>query len=62
MTDVVLPSDEKRYYSVVISRELHVYASSADEAMTMARGGEQYAVPKLTAEPIDPPADEAVQL
>lgn len=53
---------ENRYYSVVISRELHVYASSADEAMEMARVGESYAIAKVTAEIIDPPADEATPL
>lgn len=56
------PTSEKRFYSVVISRELHVYASSADEAIAMTRGTEQYAIPKVTAEIIDPPADEAIPL
>lgn len=56
------PSSEKRFYAVVISRELHVYASSADEAIEMTRGSEQYAIPKVTAEVIDPPADEAIPL
>jgi hypothetical protein len=53
---------EQRFYAVVISRELHVYASSADEAIKMTRGTEQYAIPKVTAEVIDPPADEAMPL
>jgi hypothetical protein len=55
-------SSEKRFYSVVISRELHVYASSVDEAIEMTRGSEQYAIPKIRAEIIDPPANEAIPL
>jgi hypothetical protein len=59
MADVTLTA-EKRYYSVIISRELHVYASSADEATQMARVGEPYAVVKVTIEIITPPTDEAI--
>lgn len=56
-----IPAD-KRYYSVVISRELHVYASSVDEAIERACSGERYAVAKVTVEIINAPADEATPL
>lgn len=62
MTDRSILTSEKRFYRVIISRELHAYASSESEAMDMARNSEKYALPKLTAEVMDAPPDEAIPL
>lgn len=55
-------TDETRFYHVIISRELHVYATSADEAMDMAVKTEQYANRKVTAEIMEPLPNEATPI